>query len=262
MSTETTTSFKKMLPGVCQAITITTVGHPFDTIKTRLQSGMYTGAVDCCTKTISIEGPMAFYRGVASPLFSHLIKRSYQFPLFDWMVNEQNVNRYAAGFMSGATGTIFGNPWQIMKVNMQSSTAYQHKSAFSFGSQHWKQHGIKGFYKGWRITMIKDASFGSMFMGTYDFFRSQLGNDTHTQRFFNGATAHCITWFALFPIDLIKTKVQLHHDEKISGSECVRRVIRSDGIFGLWRGVTPMLLRSIPVSGFGMMAYEFVKEKC
>lgn len=45
--------------------TATCFGSPFDVIKTRMmsQSGQYSGVVDCVSKTLKQEGPLAFYNG-------------------------------------------------------------------------------------------------------------------------------------------------------------------------------------------------------
>lgn len=59
--------------GMCAVIT----GHPFDTIKVRLQtmplsrSGRiptYRGAIDCACKTVTNEGIRGFYKGMLTPL--------------------------------------------------------------------------------------------------------------------------------------------------------------------------------------------------
>lgn len=53
------------------------VGHPFDTIKVKLQSQptplpgqapKYTGAMDAVKKTIAAEGPRGLYKGMGAPL--------------------------------------------------------------------------------------------------------------------------------------------------------------------------------------------------
>eukprot|EP01047_Picozoa_sp_COSAG01_P064025 COSAG01_NODE_8402_length_2796_cov_5.331850_1_plen_91_part_00 len=48
------------------------VGHPFDTVKVRLQAGhsSYSGAVDCVRSTIRAEGGCALFQGMLSPLLS------------------------------------------------------------------------------------------------------------------------------------------------------------------------------------------------
>ena len=59
--------------GTMAGIAVTLVGHPFDTLKVRLQTQpienpIYSGVVDCFKKTIKWEGPQGLYKGVQSPL--------------------------------------------------------------------------------------------------------------------------------------------------------------------------------------------------
>ncbi len=47
------------------------VGQPLDILKVRLQTsppGTYTGMVDCATRIVTNEGPLAFYKGTLTPL--------------------------------------------------------------------------------------------------------------------------------------------------------------------------------------------------
>ncbi len=55
--------------GICTVLT----GHPFDTIKVRLQTTALTGAhyngmVDCAKQTIKKEGIKGLYKGMSAPL--------------------------------------------------------------------------------------------------------------------------------------------------------------------------------------------------
>ncbi len=53
--------------GVAQVI----VGHPFNTLKVRLQtSTRYTGGMDCLRSTLKEEGAKGLYKGIGPPLVS------------------------------------------------------------------------------------------------------------------------------------------------------------------------------------------------
>jgi len=61
------------LGGVCTVV----VGHPFDTVKVRLQTmpkvvpgqaPMYTGTWDCVKKTVKLEGFRGLYKGLQNPI--------------------------------------------------------------------------------------------------------------------------------------------------------------------------------------------------
>lgn len=59
--------------GICSGWTKLVVGHPFDTIKTRLQCappGTFGGAWEVFMSTIKKEGPRALYKGASVPAVS------------------------------------------------------------------------------------------------------------------------------------------------------------------------------------------------
>ena len=58
---------KDYLAGVAGGVAVVLIGHPFDTVKTRLQTsplGIYHGTVDCVQKTFQQEGAKGFYSGI------------------------------------------------------------------------------------------------------------------------------------------------------------------------------------------------------
>ena len=257
-----------LLPGAAQGATVTFVGHPFDTVKTRLQSNLYgKGMISCITNTIRNEGFVGLYRGAMIPLISHVTKRSYQFPIWHYLHEKLGINSYLSGFISGATGTIVGVPLQVTKVNTQSTTQSKYKNSFHFAKEHLKRQGILGFYRGFKINLLKDSVFGAVFLGNYGFLRNLVEKyaiDKKTEyigNFIAGGVAHMVTWGVFIPIDHVKTQVQ-RTDTNMTVSAVIKNTIRTGTYLHLWRGVGPALLRIFPVSGAGMLIYEYVKEKC
>lgn len=68
---------KDLTAGTMAGIAQLLVGHPFDTVKVKLQSQMaemsnqtpkYTGAFDAVARIMATEGPGGFYRGLGAPL--------------------------------------------------------------------------------------------------------------------------------------------------------------------------------------------------
>ena len=60
---------KNSVSGTIAGIAITLVGHPFDTMKVRLQTQpagkpLYKGLLDCFVKTLKNEGVGGLYKGV------------------------------------------------------------------------------------------------------------------------------------------------------------------------------------------------------
>ena len=76
------------IAGVLGGVTVTFVGHPFDTVKVRLQTqptgrdALYTNTLDCVKKTYKGEGFSGFYAGVGSPLMGQMFFRAGSFAAF------------------------------------------------------------------------------------------------------------------------------------------------------------------------------------
>lgn len=77
MSNADSNPFKYFLSGGVGGVCTVLVGHPFDTIKVRLQTmprpapgepPVYAGTWDCVVKTVRREGVRGFYKGMAAPI--------------------------------------------------------------------------------------------------------------------------------------------------------------------------------------------------
>lgn len=255
-----------LLAGITQATLVTVVGYPFDLIKSRMQTGNYRGTIDCIFKSIASEGPMVLYRGATAPWISHLMKRPIQYPMAEKLKQylTGTSNNYLIGGATGAIGPLFGTPLQVVKVGMQTSTRSD------FNTWQYVKHiaqtkGLKGFYRGFGPTVMKDTLFGASFLGHYytlrDYFIKHSASDVPTWQatFISGATAHCATWMLLIPIDNIKTKTQKAGEYR-GTLEIIKNTIKAEGTLSLWRGVIPACLRTIPVSGVAMVGYEYIRS--
>ncbi|KAJ3065192.1 carnitine transporter, partial [Quaeritorhiza haematococci] len=60
---------KSFLSGGAAGVATVLAGHPFDTLKVRLQtSNQYKGLLDCAKQTMAKDGILGLYRGMLSPL--------------------------------------------------------------------------------------------------------------------------------------------------------------------------------------------------
>jgi hypothetical protein len=57
------------IAGTAAGVALTIVGHPFDTVKVRMQTAArYSSAVQCVLDTFRKEGPFALFKGMGSPM--------------------------------------------------------------------------------------------------------------------------------------------------------------------------------------------------
>jgi len=82
-------------------------------------------------------------------------------------------------------------------------------------------------------------------------------------RFALSATAAGFAEAATFPVDLVKTRLQLQGQAGTAGERgagaIVRDLVRKEGIGGLYRGLSPAVLRHVPYTGTRVLLYEELK---
>lgn len=77
-----------------------------------------------------------------------------------------------------------------------------------------------------------------------------------------GIGAGAIQSLMLSPIELIKIRLQLKTDYSEKGPLSVaKKILRTEGFRGLYRGLTITALRDAPSHGFYFWTYEFMREK-
>lgn len=65
-------------------------------------------------------------------------------------------------------------------------------------------------------------------------------------------------WTSIFPFDVVKSRIQIESSTE-SMTSVLKKVLRKEGVRGLYKGLTPTLLRTFPSTGALFVAYENTK---
>lgn len=95
--------------GVLYGMTSVAVGHPLDTVKTKMQaqSGFLEaggGTLSALSKVWKAEGIRGLYRGWIPPLWGSGLYRSSQFAVYEALYTKWDANRASAAAATGVTG--------------------------------------------------------------------------------------------------------------------------------------------------------------
>lgn len=89
-----------------------------------------------------------------------------------------------------------------------------------------------------------------------------------TYRFTLGSIAGAVGATAVYPIDLVKTRMQNQRTGSFIGElmyrnsiDCFKKVIRHEGVFGLYRGLVPQLMGVAPEKAIKLTVNDFVRDK-
>lgn len=253
------------LPGAAQAFTNVAVGYPFDTLKTQLQLQMHRSLAGCLRAVWSNRlGLVTLYRGAAVPLVSLVVKRPFEFAVFElFNSNKRSSAPFLGGCLAGVTAAILGCPFSVVKIQMQSTAKSVHSTSSKAAFKVWKSAGAMGFYRGLKASVIMQVPFATMYLGLYGNLREELPKTTWGPAL-AGGVASLATWSLLQPLDTLRTVTQagvLRH-EPAGWTHHLKIIVHERGVLGLWNGWVPVALRAFPTSALSMFVYEKVRAEC
>jgi solute carrier family 25 carnitine/acylcarnitine transporter 20/29 len=130
-----------MFTGFLFGATNTLVGHPMDTIKTKMQAdtgyiGMKSSLMGTIKHLYKAEGVIGFYRGCVPPFFGSVIYRSLQFTVYEslftlWKDNDILTQKIPhtmgleyrvplSGFIAASSRAALECPFEYAKVRRQT----------------------------------------------------------------------------------------------------------------------------------------------
>ncbi|KAF2171997.1 hypothetical protein M409DRAFT_18228 [Zasmidium cellare ATCC 36951] len=239
-------NYKGFVAGVFSGIAKLSVGHPFDTIKVRLQTSdhsQFKGPLDCLLQTLRKEGVNGIYKGATPPLIGWmcmdslmlgsltLYRRLLNEHVFQplrarpnhpaiWMSDDERkklpaVGHAIAGTLAGWTVSFIAAPVEHVKARLQVQyQADKSKRLYSgpvdCARKILKGHGISGLYHGLFATLIFRTFFFAWW-GTYDIFTRWFQKNTNLSapaiNFWAGGLSAQVFWLTSYPSDVIKQRL-------------------------------------------------------
>ncbi|KAJ3285219.1 carnitine transporter [Borealophlyctis nickersoniae] len=267
---------KSLLSGGFAGVATVLAGHPFDTLKVRLQtSNQYKGLVDCFKQTIAKDGLTGLYRGMTSPLVGVTPMFALSFWSYDMgqrMVYAATPKRtskdltmleYAfAGGFSAVPTTIVTTPMERVKVVMQTQDqvkgGVKYTGMIDAGLGMFREGGISSLYRGTVATLARDIPGSAAYFVAYEWVYRMLRKDSENLSIgavlFAGGMAGVAMWSIAIPPDVIKSRIQTAPKGTYSGfMDCGLKIVRNEGPGALFKGLGPALLRAFPANAAGFL---------
>jgi len=268
------------IAGATAGVVGTTLGYPLDSIKTRMQAGASSKGI--VARIFREEGVRGFYRGVASPLAALTILNTLNFSTYARFRTLIGVSekRLADGFFEplvplaaaavGPISALISTPFELVKTQMVRSRASLSSSSSSSSSSSLakaielvREHGVASLYRGHVVNTSREIVFLSTYFAVYEHTRVHLQASSLSPSFsipLAGGISGAIGWFVSFPLDCIKSNIQIKApaiDGVREGTlQVARALIKSKGFVGLYSGVVPSIARAFVVSSSRFTAYE------
>ena len=130
-----------------------------------------------------------------------------------------------------------------------------------------RQEGIRGLYRGCVVSVSAHSIGWGLYLTQFRAVQQALartrGGDSSLGDFLAACVAACSTATLVTPLNLLKTRKQLHDDAKVKARGVMsnlRYIVRTEGFGRLFRGVGPQILLSSHTT-IQVAIYEFMKRE-
>ncbi|XP_045412000.1 solute carrier family 25 member 45 isoform X5 [Lemur catta] len=222
------------------------LGHPFDTVKVRLQTQTtYQGIVDCMVKIYRHESLLGFFKGMSFPIASIALVNSVLFGVY-------------SNSLLALTATAH-------RERRAQPPSYTHIFIAGCTGGFLQKEGPQGLFRGaWALTLRDTPTVGIYFV-TYEVLCRQCTperqNPSSATVLVAGGFAGITSWVAATPLDVIKSRMQMDGLKRRAYQgmlDCMVRSVRQEGLGVFFRGVTINSARAFPVNAVTFLSYEYL----
>lgn len=255
------------------------------------------GPIGTARRIIEREGFIALYKGLSAVYAGIIPKMAIRFVSFeqyrDWgntFVKTQQWNMsptsvtFTAGLASGLTEAIVVvTPAEVCKIRMQGQyhsmmdpSQMQHRkytNVIQTAVTIVREEGLGALYKGVVPTMLRQGCNQAVNFTAYNIIKTNVMDWQGTtelaswQSLAIGGLSGGMGPLVNNPLDVIKTRLQKQvvvpgRPPKYSGLISGMAIVaREEGVFALWKGIVPRLLRIVPGQAITFMTYEAVSAQ-
>ncbi len=137
----------------------------------------------------------------------------------------------------------------------------------------YRQRGLPGFYAGSAPAVVQIVPYMGLNFAIYDFLITQ-GDDHRSSKSvglsgYAGSISGAVSKIIVYPMDTIKKRIQIQSVFSAPTStgviydgmwDCLTTTIRTEGVFGLYRGLLPSVLKTTLGSGLSFTFFRSTKN--
>lgn len=272
-------ALKSMGAAGTAAVAAVTFIHPIDVIKTRLQiSGgvgvrnyKALGTLGTIKVIFKQEGIPAFWKGIGAAWLREASYTSLRLGLYSPIKKIMNIKKespfimkFFAGSLAGGVGSLAGNPFDVLKTKMMATEGATGASLSEMSKKVFQAEGIKGFYTGIQANIMRAMVLNGTKMSVYDEITTLVKKTGFIPK---GITTQFVAAFAagffmtctVTPFDMVRTRMMNNSKEYKGVTDCVRTIVRTNGITGLYAGFFAIWARFAPNTVLQLLFFEQVK---
>ncbi|KAG6432113.1 hypothetical protein SASPL_103687 [Salvia splendens] len=196
---------------------------------------------------------------------------------------------YVSGALAGCAATVGSYPFDLIRTLLASQGEPKvYPNMRSAVSDILQRRGFRGLYAGLTPTLIEIVPYAGLQFGTYDTFKRwtmvwnqyrsgyDMGADdtlSSFQLFLCGLAAGTCAKAVCHPLDVVKKRFQvegLQRDPRYGARvehrayrnmyDSLRQILHKEGWPGLYKGITPSIVKAAPAGAVTFVAYELTSD--
>jgi len=277
-----------------------TLTYPLDLTKTRLQlqgevlAGdnviKYRGMIQTALGIAKEEGIFQLWRGMCPALLRHAIYTGMRMTVYEEVrsslqkENKQGFplwKKVIAGMTAGGFGQFIASPTDLIKtqIQMEGKRRLLGKPPRVDGMidafrKIVAQNGIRGLWRGCWPNVQRAALVNLGDLATYDYVKAYILRNSNLK---DNVITHCLSSACAglvgaimgTPADVVKARMMNQPTDQYGKGllyrhsvDCLRKTIKHEGCFGVYKGFVPCWLRMAPWSLTFWLSFEQIRRVC
>ncbi|KAL4626864.1 hypothetical protein ACB092_05G127400 [Castanea dentata] len=258
-------SYKEYVAGLVAGVATVITGHPFDTVKVKLQKHnteahgvTYRSGWHCTTRVLKTEGIRGLYRGATPSFVGVAFESSLLFGVYSQTKQSLQGGVQSSGpqpqviipsaAIGGALISFVLCPSELVKCRMQVQGAdslvpksSRYSGPLDCALKTVKTEGVTGIFRGGFTTLLRESSGNAVFFSVYEYVRYYM----HSQlKAASSENSH-----------LIDAGIGI-----LSGGLGGVAIYRRAGLKGCYTGLGPTIVRAFPANAAAIVTWELAMK--
>ncbi|EGD77243.1 2-oxoglutarate/malate carrier protein [Salpingoeca rosetta] len=245
--------------------------QPLDLLKNRMQvAGGRVSFFTIVGNVIKQEGALALYTGLSAGLLRQATYTTTRLGVYNMLLDKAMTasdgelsfaSKAGIGLTAGAVGAVVGTPAEIALIRMSSDGSRPaaerrgYTSVFNALSRIAREEGVLTLWRGCGPTVARAMVVNAAQLATYtqakQVIKQTFELDGIGLHFSASMVSGLATTAASMPVDILKTRIQnmnyVNGVPEFKGPlHVASHIVRSEGVFALWKGFLPYYARLGP----------------
>ncbi|XP_055846097.1 calcium-binding mitochondrial carrier protein SCaMC-2 isoform X1 [Episyrphus balteatus] len=195
--------------------------------------------------------------------------------------------RFLAGACAGGISQTVIYPMEVLKTRLALRKTGQYTGIADAAKKIYCKEGLRSFYRGYIPNMLGIIPYAGIDLAVYETLKKKYlsthNNAENEQPNFMvllacGSASSTLGQVCSYPLALVRTRLQaqvvsktkaISIDSTVAASikttddnmlDVFKRILRTEGVFGLYRGITPNFIKVLPAVSISYVVYEYTSR--